>query len=369
MIDTARLRQVFLDLVAFNSPPGEERAVSRWCAEVLRDAGFLCQHDAAGNLLAQKVGTVTAAPRIFFSAHTDTVQPTEGLVVRELDGVFHTSGTTILGADDKAAVAALLEAARVLHERGLPHGDLQVILSTGEEVGLLGAKALAPEVIAGGLGFVFDASGATGTVISGAPTHDTLDVRVLGRAAHAGFAPEKGVSALEIACRGIARMRLGRIDPETTANLGSMGGGTANNIVAEEAWLKLEARSRSRASLEAQTAQMRQALEDAAAELGGRVEILHQREYEGYSWEPGDPAPAIAAEAWRRATGREPGFRATGGGSDANVFNARGIPSVVLTCGYYDAHSVHERVALSDIAAAAEWAVRIAEVAAERGGP
>src|SRR5947209_3427584 len=114
-----RLRRLFLDLVAFNSPPGEEREVSRFCAERLRDAGFVTQHDAAGNLIAQKAGTVTAAPRIFFSGHVDTVQPTGGLVVRENDGVFRTSGTTILGADDKAAVAEILEAVQLLDEKGV----------------------------------------------------------------------------------------------------------------------------------------------------------------------------------------------------------------------------------------------------------
>src|SRR5256885_3074123 len=121
-VNEERVRRLFLDLVAFNSPPGEEREVSRFCAERLRDAGFVIQHDAAGNLIAQKAGTVAAAPRIFFSGHVDTVQPTEGLVVREEEGVFRTSGATILGADDKAAVAEILEAVLPLEDTAASHG-------------------------------------------------------------------------------------------------------------------------------------------------------------------------------------------------------------------------------------------------------
>jgi tripeptide aminopeptidase len=364
MIDIERLRRTFLDLLAFNSPHPHEREVNRYCAEALREAGFVCQTDAAGNVIAQKAGTVPEAPRIFFSAHTDTVQPTEGLVVREVDGVFRTSGGTILGADDKAGVAAILEAVRVLEERRIPHGDLQVILTVGEEVGLVGASALAPEVIAGSMGFVFDASGATGSVITSAPSHDLLDVHVVGRAAHAGNSPESGCSALRIAARAIHHMRLGRIDLETTANVGTLRGGTANNIVAEEAWVTLEARSRSLPALEAQVAHMRECFEEAARHFEGRVEIRHTREYQGYSWSRNDLPVRIAADAWRRSTGSEPVLRPHGGGSDANVFNARGIPTVVLSCGYRDAHSVNEHVPLSEIAAVANWALAIAETAA-----
>lgn len=364
MINQERLRKIFLELVSFNSPHGLERDVNLYCAELLRDAGFVCQHDAAGNLIAQKAGSITDAPRIFYSAHTDTVQPTVGLVVREVDGVFRTSGDTILGADDKAAVAEILEAMLVLEEQQVPHGDLQVIFSVGEEVGLVGAQALAPAVIAGGIGFVFDASGATGTIITGAPTHDLMTAKIRGKAAHAGFAPEKGVSALRIAARAIDRMRLGRIDPETTANVGIIQGGTANNIVAEDAVVHLEARSRNVATLDEQVRHMRECLEEAAAHYGGEMEIDYVREYLGYQWHEDDVPLLIAAEAWRR-TGGEPGFRQTGGGSDGNVFNARGVPCVVLTCGYADAHSVNEHVALSEMVAAANWAVEIARVIAD----
>ncbi len=366
-IDPRRLRRIFLDLLAFNSPHGQERECARYCADVLADAGFLCQLDRAGNVLAQKAGPVTEAPRLFFSAHTDTVQPTAGLVVREEEGMFLTSGETILGADDKAGLAEILEGMLALSDSGAAHGDLQVVLTTGEEVGLLGAKALAPEVVAGSMGFVFDASGPVGTVITAAPTHDNLDAHLIGRAAHAGFAPEEGVSALEIACRAVSRMRLGRIDPETTANVGTLHGGTWNNIVAEHAHVTLEARSRNPATLDAQVAHMEACFREAAAELGGQADLLRHRDYSGYTWTLEDPLVRLAADAWRACVGREPGFRPTGGGSDANVFNAMGVPTVVLTCGYVDAHTVYERISMADLEQGALWAAHLALAAARPG--
>jgi tripeptide aminopeptidase len=367
MIDQQRLRRTFLDLVSINSPHGMEKPVARLCSDLLREAGFVCQSDPVGNVIAQKAGSVPTAPRLFFCSHTDTVQPTEGLVVREEDGYFTTSGTTILGADDKAGLAQILEGVRVLDERRIPHGDLQVIFTVGEEVGLIGAKALAPEVIAGSLGFVFDTSGPTGAVVTAAPTHETFKVHVRGRAAHAGIAPEKGISALEIACRAISRMGLGRIDVETTANLGTLRGGAADNIVAAEAFLTLEARSLDPAKLERQAGHMEECLREAAAHFGGEVTVTRACEYQGYSWSADASPVRIAAEAWRRVASRarpEPELRATGGGSDASVFNAFGVPTVVLSCGYIDAHTVKERVAIADLVAGAEWVARIAEVAA-----
>ncbi len=367
MIHADRLRRTFLDLTAINSPPGNERECARYCYDALSEIGFVCQWDPAGNVIAQRAGQIPGKPRIFFSAHTDTVQPTPGLVVREDDGVFRTGGTTILGADDKAALAQIIEACRILDEASIPHGDLQVILTTGEEVGLLGAKALAPEVIAGSLGFVFDASGQTGAIITAAPTHDKLRVRFTGRAAHAGFAPEKGASAIGMAARAIDRMPLGRIDPETTANIGTIRGGVADNVVAEEAFLTMEARSRNPEALERQIAAMRAALEEAAAHFDGAVHIEEQRDYRGYAHSDDSPLLRIAAAAWRRtptASGDPPELRPTGGGSDANVYNAIGVPTVVLSCGYRDAHTVDEHIHLRDLIAGAEWAVEIARVAA-----
>ena len=365
MIDRARLKQTFLDLLAFNSPHPHEREIIRYCADVLRGAGFVCQTDAAGNLIAQKSGAVTNAPRIFFNSHVDSVQPTAGLVVVEEDGILRTDGRTILSSDDKAGVAQILEAVQSLADAGTPHGDLQVVFTTGEEVGLVGAKALSPAVIAGSLGFILDSSGPPGAMVVSSPTQDTLTAHIRGQAAHAGVSPERGVSALQIAARAIDRMKLGRIDPETTANVGAIRGGTATNVVAEEAFVTLEARSRNLPALDEQVAHMRGCFAEAAADFGGTAQVTVRREYLGYTWGADELPIRIAAEAWRRCSGREVERRLTGGGSDANVFNGRGIPCVVLSVGYVDHHTFQERIPLADLYAGAEWAVAIAQVAAE----
>lgn len=364
-IEPDRVRQYFLDLAGFNSPTGSEHVVRPYCAEALRDVGFLIQTDPAGNLIAQKSGAVSSAPRIFFSGHMDTVRPTEGLVVSESDGVFRTGGDTILGADDKAAVAEIFAGLAWLHEHEIPHGDLQVILSVEEEVGLGGAKNLSPQVIAGSLGFVLDASGPTGSIIIEAPSHDWVEAVVHGRAAHSGFAPEEGVNAIRAAARAIAAMRLGRIDEETTANIGTIQGGEARNIVPDHVRLLGEARSRDEGKLSRQVAHMRGCFENAAREEGAMVEVNVHRTYSRYRFERDDAPLQMAADAWRQL-GREPQFRPTGGGSDASVFNERGIPSVVLSCGYEAAHTVHEHVSLRDLVTGAEWVASIAQVAAAR---
>jgi tripeptide aminopeptidase len=361
MINEQRLRETFLDLVGFNSPPGEETAVGEWCAARLREAGLSARRDDAGNWIAETPGRV-AGRRIFFSGHLDTVAPTEGLQVVEEAGVFRTDGRTILGADDKAALAAILEAVTVLGEQEIPHGPLQVIFTVSEEIGLVGARALDPEVIRGGLGFVLDASGPTGTLITAAPSHEIFEVSYTGRAVHAGFCPETGVSALQAACHAVAAMPLGRIDAETTANVGILQGGTANNIIPAQAYIKAEARSRDPKKLAAQVAAMTRAFQEGAAAVGATVEIRRSSCYEAYRFTPEDPPLALAAAALRRL-GREPAFRPTGGGSDASIFNARGIPTAVLTCGYMDAHAVTEHVSLADMRLAAEWVVAIAQEA------
>lgn len=366
MVNDDRLRRLFLELTALNSPPGQEAPVADYCAAALESAGFETSRDVWGNLIASR-GLDRPGQPIFLSGHMDTVAPTAGLEVVEDDGRFRTNGRTILGADDKCAVAALLEAAHQIAEQRMPHGPLRIVLSVQEEVGLAGAQKLDPTPLRGSLGFVLDAAGPTGAIITAAPTHDMLEVRVIGKASHAGFAPEEGVSAILAASRGIALMHLGRIDAETTANVGIIRGGEATNVVTEEVYIKGEARSRNETKLAAQMLHMRERLEHGAAEVGARVEINEWRAYSGYRHEPDAPVMRLAAEGLRRA-GNEPSFRPTGGGSDANVFNAYGIPTVVLSCGYEDAHSVDEHVAFADIRLNAEWCLGLVAAAAELNG-
>jgi tripeptide aminopeptidase len=361
MINEARLRKQFLDLTRINSPPGEEAPVADFCEGRLQEAGFQTRRDQWGNLFAERCLDRPGQP-IFLSGHMDTVASTELLDVVEDEGVYRTNGRSILGADDKCAVAAILEAAYQIHERGLPHGPLRIVLSVSEEVGLKGAKQMDPTPLLGSLGFVLDAAGPTGAIITSAPYHDVAEVRVIGKAAHAGFAPENGVNAIQAASRGIAAMRLGRIDEETTANVGIIRGGAATNVVTEEVYVKTEARSRNEAKLAAQVRHMEECFAVGAAEVGGRVEFSSRRAYSGYRHDPDSPVIRLAAEALRR-TGTEPTYRPTGGGSDANIFMAHRIPTVVLSCGYENAHSFQEYVAFADIRLNAEWCLALIEVA------
>lgn len=364
-----RLTQIFLDLLAFNSPPGEEAAVSRFCAELLRDAGFTTQHDAAGNLIGRRAGRLTHAPRLFFSAHLDTVAPTAGMRVELMDGSFRAHGSPILGADDKAGAAAILDALLELHENDCETGDLIAVLSTREEIGLRGARELDPAHLAGYTGFVLDAGGPTGTIIDSAPAQNTIRARITGRAAHAGVEPERGVSALQIACRAVNRMPLGRIDAETTANCGTLHGGTASNVVAESAELLLEARSRSASRLESQTAEMTASLREAAEQFGGSVALTVEKEYSAYRWNREAWPIRLADAAWRGITGAPAGYRPQGGGSDASIFNAAGIGSVVLTTGYVRKHTPEESIPLVDLQRAAAWVRAIITTAAAGDWP
>jgi tripeptide aminopeptidase len=362
MINTPRLRQCFLDLVAINSPPGREEPAREYCLAALRAAGMRVAVDGAGNVIGERRGAADV-PWLFFSGHLDTVQPTEGLRVVEEDGTFRTDGRTILGADDKCALAAILEAVAVLNERGAAHAPLRVVLTVGEEVGLIGARALDRSAICGATGYVLDASGPTGSIITAAPSHEILEGTIRGRAAHSGFEPEAGINALQAASRAISEMRLGRIDAETTANIGVLRAGQARNIVPEEVWFSAEARSRDEGKLRAQVEHMLARFRDAAAAVGAVVDITPRRAYTTYAFRPEDPAPDLAARALRRL-GHDPKFHPTGGGSDASVFNEWGVPTVVLSCGYHHAHSVHEYVTLADMELAAAWCVSIAELAA-----
>lgn len=363
MTNDTRLRRLFLDLTAINSPPGEEAPVADYCEAIFRETGFSTHRDEHGNLFAER-GLDRPGQPIFLSGHMDTVAPTAELEVTEEDGVFRTNGLSILGADDKCAVAALLEAAHQLHEQDLPHGPLRVVLSVREEVGLQGAALMDTTPLRGSFGYVFDASGPTGSVITAAPFHDIFEVHISGKAAHAGFVPENGVSAITAASRAIAAMRVGRLDEETTANIGIIRGGTANNIVAEHTYVKAEARSRDEARLHAQVRHMRDCFESAAADTGARVEYTGGRVYSGYRHDPDSPLLRLAATALRRL-GKEPTYRPTGGGSDANIFNAAGIPTLVLSCGYENAHSVTEYVPFADLRLNADFALALIATAVQ----
>ncbi|CAN5652109.1 M20/M25/M40 family metallo-hydrolase [soil metagenome] len=356
MIQEDRLVRLFLDLVAFNAPALKEKEVVAWTEGLLRDMGLEVWQDDAGdriagnanNLIARLPANREGAPKVFLSAHFDTVEPTEGLVVEEIDGVFVSTSDTILGADDKGGMAPAIEAVQVLIESGEPHGDVFLLFSVAEEIGLLGADALKIEKLNLDFGFVLDTGPPVGSFVTRTATHDKLDVTIHGRPAHAGKDPENGINAIQVAARAVDRMRLGRIGPETTANLGIIEGGTAVNVVCAEVRLYGEARSTDVNTLDEQIGHMIATFEEAATHYGTTVEIHHHRHYGAYHVP--DDAPVVrVAQAASRSLGLDSVLRTTLGGSDANVYNAKGVPTIVVATGMEHIHTHDERISRRDL--------------------
>lgn len=371
MINRDRLFRLFESLCLINAPPLNERECVDWTRSYLENMGLEVWEDSAGgkiggnanNLFAKLPGTLPHAPAIFFSAHFDTVEPTEGLRIELRDGIYHSASDTILGADDKAGMAPAIEAVHAIAEADLPRGDVYLAFSCAEEIGLVGAFACEIQELDVDFGYVFDTGPPVGSFVNLVGHHDKLDVRVIGKPAHAGKHPEDGINAIHVASVAMANMKIGRIDEETTSNVGVISGGTARNVVPAEAKLLCEARSFSKEKLNAQTDHMKQCFEDAARQFGGRVEIEHVTAYEGYHISEDSPVVQTALRAAKNL-GFEFPLRATLGGSDANAFNAKGVPTIVCGTGMEDIHTHDERVSQQDLVDLARLAIELVKVAA-----
>lgn len=350
MINESRLLNTFLELVAIDSPSGQEAAIGAELAQRFAALGGQTTRDEHGNLIVR--WPAGAGEWLMLSAHMDTVGTDTGIKPQIRDGVIYSDGTTILGGDDKSGVAAILEVVRSLRESGQRHPPLEVVISVGEEQSLRGAKLLDKAQLRARRGYVLDSGGAIGTIVVSAPSQDSLRVTVFGRKAHAGSEPERGINAIRVASEAIAAMPLGRIDPETTANIGVIEGGVATNIVPDEVRIRGEARSRDDVKLAAQTAAMVAAFQDAAERHGARAEVKLTRSYTGYrlTAENGVVAAAIAAAG---RLGFPVNLKATGGGSDANIYAESGITCVVLSTGMADVHTTGEHIAIADMVNAA----------------
>lgn len=365
-----RMLTTFLDLVRIDSPSREEAQVAGYCERVLRDAGFRVHFDGAiestgsdtGNLIAVREEP-GARRTLVLSAHMDCVEPCIGVDPVVEDGVIRSAGDTVLGGDDKVGLAVILEFARSLVEGGARGGvtpiNVRVVFTVCEEIGLRGAKALSSDDVAGDLCLVLDADGAPGGLVVGAPTHHTFIARFSGTAAHAGVAPEQGRSALVMASRAVCAMELGRLDEATTANIGSITGGGATNVVAPRAIMTGECRSLDAHRVEAVRADMDSAMRSAASEGGGSVEIEWTKEYQGFLFDDEDPMLTLVRAACEDA-GLEPRPFKTGGGSDGNILFAAGVPTVVLSSGMSDVHTTEETVRVSDMEALFELVVAVA---------
>lgn len=365
---------LFLELAALASPSGQEREVADRVLDYLRALGLEAQEDDAGARIGSTMGNVFCripahgngggAP-IFFCAHLDTVPPEAAIepVVGE-DGIVRNGAGTILGADNKAAVASMLEAAARLLEDDRPHAGVELLFTPKEEVGLQGAEAFDQTRFAARVGYVYDHAGPIGEVILGAPHQTKLDVHFRGRAAHAGMFPEEGRSAIAAASRAIADLRLGRLDDETSANVGRIEGGTARNVVPEHCRFAAEARSHDERKLAEVVQEMIDTVTFAASLAECEVETNVGGFAPGYRFRREDLPVQLAATALGR-TGHEPSYILSGGGADANVFNQRGLQCLNLANGMTDIHTPEEHIAASDVEDMVEVTLALVDAARE----
>ena len=351
MIDQARLVQTFLDLVRIDSPSGEEEAIAQELSRRLVGLGFQVQRDAHGNVIGSEEGP---AP-LLLSAHMDTVEPGRGVKPVVTDDRIHTDETTVLGGDCKAGIAAILEGLESVRQAGVPRTPVQVVLTRGEEVGLTGARNLDFSLVTGAEAVVFDGGGPVSSITTGSPTYIRFEVRIIGRAAHAGVEPEKGISAIRIAAELIGALPQGRMDGETTFNVGTIAGGSVRNAVPEHATFSGEYRSRNPASLSA----MESRFLEAVAETRRRhpeavVEEERGVEFQMYSLDADDPVVERATRAIV-AIGLTPTLGPSGGGTDLNIFTLHGKRGVVVGMATHNAHTVREYVEIPDLADAARF--------------
>ena len=371
-IDRDRLADTFRQLVQMDSPSREEGAVADWIkrtlkkevgADVIEDQSRNQTGSESGNIIVRIPGTEKVTP-LFFNAHLDTVEPGRGIKVIFKDGVFRSDGTTVLGGDDKAAVAILIEVARLLKEYRVSHGPIEFLFTVCEEIGLLGAKSLDPALLEAKAGYALDSSDPE-ILINQAPCAVRFKIRVVGRAAHAGLNPELGINAIQVAARALAEVPLGRIDELTTANVGLIRGGKATNIVPEEVELEGEVRSHNPRKLREVRDQILEIFHRVAQDFGpvenAGLPLIKAEVIDDYPlMSVSEEHPLVAtAEKVAKELGRKlrPGM--TGGGSDANIFNAKGLATVIMGIGMQNVHTTSERISLDDMAASAEFVLEI----------
>jgi tripeptide aminopeptidase len=383
MINEERIRNLLVSLVETDSHSRKELPVAeivrRHCeelgAEVVMDEAAKKVGGNCGNLIARLPATNGTERPFMLSAHMDTVTPGEGVraVVEDGGARVRSDGTTILGGDDKTGVAVIIETMRAIQENKVPHAGIEAVFSVCEEVGLLGAKQIDPQALRAKEGLVFDADSPTELYTRG-PSAVRLEFKIHGLESHAGVAPEAGISAIRVAAEGIARMQLGRIDEETTANIGVIEGGKATNIITNLVQLKGEARSMNKEKLERQVRHMIECLEAAAARhsverdgetITARVEADVEHAYGAMNVADDAPIVRLVKDA-AQSLGMEVRTLASGGGCDANIFNNIGIECANIGTGQRAIHTLNEWVDVKDMCRSARLAIEVVKLHGER---
>ncbi len=361
-LDKDRIVETFMELARISSPSWREEKIAKYLQNRFKKLGakvevFPCH--SSNNLLFRFAGKKEAPP-ILFSAHMDTVGPCEKITPQRKGNRITSDGTSILGADDKSALAMFLEAMEYIKSKKLNHGELEFLVSCAEEVGLQGAKCFDTTVLNSKLGFVLDSGGDVGRIVNKAPYHSNMTITVKGKASHAGIAPEKGVNAIKILGEIISSIPMGRIDEETTANVGVIQGGRATNIVPEEAHCELEVRSMEKKKMLLVEKEIKETARRICDAGGAKPVIKRQLEYSGFSISETAKVSKIAVKAMKRL-GLEPQFVSLGGGSDTNILNRGGLKVVNLSCGMEKIHSTEEYIKVKELVRGTELVLSIIE--------
>jgi len=360
---------LFVALARLPTPPGQERAAIDLVSSVLAGFGVASAEDDAGsridgdagNLYARIPGTVPGTP-LFFNAHVDTVPPSAAIEPVVRDGYIVNAQPTILGADNKASVAGMVDGIRTVLREGLPHAGIELLITVQEETGLRGAKAFDVGQLEATIGYVYDVDGPPGRMVMRAPSQISMDITFLGKAAHAGIAPEEGRNAIQAAARALAGLEFGRIAAGATRNVGVVAGGRQRNIVPDRCTVQIELRSLVDEEMAGLAQEVIDACNLAAVATGCSVEIAQAREYTAYALSDRDPVVVLARQALR-AAGCEPVEIETGGGADTHVFNERGLSCLNLSSGMEAIHSQDERIAVADVEALSRITVELIRAA------
>jgi len=359
-ISSERLVSTFLRLVKIDGTSRCEKEVKNFIHDYLKDYVLTIHEDNSGelvygncgNLFMKIRGTDQAVPPIILSAHMDTISPTKNLEPVCLNGKISSDGNTILGADNRLGIAIICEVIRSLQENKEKFGNIEVVFSICEEIGLLGIKCFDFTQLKGKYAYVLDSGNTVaGTVINQSPSAVRFNIDVTGRAAHAGIAPESGINAISIASKAISKISQGKVNPETTVNIGFIEGGKATNIVPENTTIKGEIRSYNDLNIDKQWEKIQSVFQKQAAIDNGRVEFTCQKDYQAFSINPDSEIIRFAQLASSTPVSIQSSF----GGSDANVFNQNGIPAVVLGTGSWQPHTPEEYVIIEEISRAAQW--------------
>ena len=372
MINQQRIIDNFITMVEIASVSGKEGKIRDYLLGEFTGRGLQVLEDQAGDMvngesgnLLVKIPGILETDTILFAAHMDTVEPGEGIKAGLADGVLRSNGNTILGSDDKAAIAAMIEAVDVLQENKIPHGPLELLITVCEEQGLKGSKHFDFTGLDSVMAYVLDAGGDPGTIIIQSPCQNEIEYKVYGKPAHAGMNPERGINAIQAAAMALARMPCGRIDQDTTCNLGIIAGGTARNIVADYCHVTGEARSLTRPRLDEITELLKNTFIDEVQKQGARAEVDVKFLYSEVKLSPEDRVVKTAVRAIE-SIGLVPSLESTGGGSDASIIHGGGIPCVNLGIGMNNVHTCAEYIKVEDLVKDAQIVLSIIrEVAKE----